>query len=572
MKGLLVFCGLLCVAVSTVHSASFYYRSGRLNVEGEAVAPVQSEPSAIKEALAQEEVKQAEVVSELRKDAVPLQLEEAVPVAVVAPLVKEEIVIPVETLRIAEPIIAIQEPAGVISDNKPLKDSLIAEPAILVAVDEARAEPETVLPAKLEHLEVAQPAEANLKTATIQETVKAAAEEAVREANVAAEEPVLVVETVETVNAPEPAPAVRAEPVPENREVIVEVVEAKVEQPIEAVKSVAAPLAETPVAPIVPAPSSETVQVAEPAQIVESVPALKSAEPIAAQAETVEVKAAPAEDAQPLPVAEVKPETVVAIAIEQVAEVKAAPAPAVETIVEPVQSSETVQVAEPAKIAESVVPALKSAEPIEALAEATIAEQPKAEAPIAVVEVKADTPAETPIQATRSAIAEPAVPEVAPEAAVAAVVQTVEPAAPAVAETSADQASLRDAGAVPEVVRQQPTIIQQAQDTFNEIIQNIPIISNIRRPSTEEPEDETLEDEVASATPTTSTQRPGFIQNIISNIPFPFRPSRVPSTAAPAPPSEAPEKPSTTRGGDRPIPIVNEKVEIVDDKVDLSRS
>lgn len=116
MKGSIVFCALILVAVNSVHSASFYYRNGR----------------------------------ELAEEVVP----EAVPVTIV----KEDVIVPVETLRIAEPVIGVDEIVS--SENK--------EPAVLVADVVARASDQNQLDVPLENLRIVQPADSAVQTASIQ--------------------------------------------------------------------------------------------------------------------------------------------------------------------------------------------------------------------------------------------------------------------------------------------------------------------------------------------------------------------------------------------------------------------
>lgn len=91
-------CLISCIAFSSVQSASFYLRNGR-----EVLIPVENE------------LVREEIVSELKKELEPIAAEEPMPV--VDAIVREEVVVPVETLRIAEPVVAVEEPVA-ISDTE----------------------------------------------------------------------------------------------------------------------------------------------------------------------------------------------------------------------------------------------------------------------------------------------------------------------------------------------------------------------------------------------------------------------------------------------------------------------
>lgn len=157
MKSILACCLFMCIAFSTVQSASYYYRAGR-----EIIVPVVDET-----------VKQV-FVSDLKKDGLTV-VDEAVilPVAEPAsPIILAEEIVPVQNLRLSEPLVDQPEVNSVVAEE--IKSAEI--------IDEARATP-ALGQEKLETLEIAQPVDTGLKTATIAETVKNAAIEALRSTN-----------------------------------------------------------------------------------------------------------------------------------------------------------------------------------------------------------------------------------------------------------------------------------------------------------------------------------------------------------------------------------------------------
>lgn len=121
MKVMLVACLFACIAFSSVQSASFYLRNGR-----EVVIPVENG-----------ELIRAEIVSELRKEAVQVAAEEVNPI--VDTIVRDEVLVPVEALRLVEPTVEVQEPVA-IADTEvivPVVSALRSAAAEVVAVPEA---------------------------------------------------------------------------------------------------------------------------------------------------------------------------------------------------------------------------------------------------------------------------------------------------------------------------------------------------------------------------------------------------------------------------------------------------
>lgn len=108
-------CLFAFLAFSSVESASFQFRSGR-----EVLIPLE------------EAIRAEEFVAELKKEADQLAIEEAVPVVV------EEIVVPVESLRNVEPIVDVQEPVAVADQELVVPVNALRDAAIeVVAVPES---------------------------------------------------------------------------------------------------------------------------------------------------------------------------------------------------------------------------------------------------------------------------------------------------------------------------------------------------------------------------------------------------------------------------------------------------
>lgn len=187
MKNSLVFCVVFgCIAFASVQSASFYLRNGR-----EVLIPVETE------------LVGEQVVSDLRKEAEPLSVDVAE--LLVVPVVKDEVVAPVETLRNVEPVAEVQEPVAVVTNEKEAA-AVIVEPALLknvVAPVESPVEvAEVVAPVAVVAVEAAD------APAALPETRVAEPVAVVEDAVVAA--PAAVVETEkETVAEVESAMAVK---------------------------------------------------------------------------------------------------------------------------------------------------------------------------------------------------------------------------------------------------------------------------------------------------------------------------------------------------------------------------
>lgn len=98
VKNVSVICLVLaCVIFNSVQSASFYYRTGR-----EIEIPVENE------------IIREEIVSELKREPEITAIE----TEPIAAIIKEEVIIPVETLRIAAPAVEVQEPVAIISGKE----------------------------------------------------------------------------------------------------------------------------------------------------------------------------------------------------------------------------------------------------------------------------------------------------------------------------------------------------------------------------------------------------------------------------------------------------------------------
>ena len=131
MKSFLVLCAFLCVAINGAQSASFGFRNGR----GIDTAEVPVSEEIVNE-----------VVAELKK-------EEPIVAAIVEAVIKDDVAVPVEALRIAEPTITVQETAGVLSNNKDTKTvQLAAEPIVVI-----KSVPEEAVPANVEKTEAVTP-------------------------------------------------------------------------------------------------------------------------------------------------------------------------------------------------------------------------------------------------------------------------------------------------------------------------------------------------------------------------------------------------------------------------------
>lgn len=120
MKVLAV-CLIAFLAFTNVQSASFQYRNGR-------------------EVLLQQDeaIRAEEFVAELKKEAEQVAIEEAVP------LVLEEIIVPVETLRNIENVVAVEEPVAVEAAAVADQELVVPVSALRDAVDELVAVPEAV--------------------------------------------------------------------------------------------------------------------------------------------------------------------------------------------------------------------------------------------------------------------------------------------------------------------------------------------------------------------------------------------------------------------------------------------
>lgn len=129
VKNVSVICLVLACVVS-VQSASFYYRTGR-----EIEIPVENE------------IIREEIVSELKRE----QEISAIETEPIAAIIKEEVVIPVETLRIAAPAVEVQEPVAVISGKEE------ANPVIEETVALRSAAPESIVPVVVEEKIVSVP-------------------------------------------------------------------------------------------------------------------------------------------------------------------------------------------------------------------------------------------------------------------------------------------------------------------------------------------------------------------------------------------------------------------------------
>lgn len=273
MKSFLMFCLYLCVAISTVKSATYYYRAGR---EGrEIIVP-----------LINEEV-QPQIV-ELKKDplvvidevvAVPAENEQSVAAAEIVEKTPEQAV----RLANVEP--------------EPLREIEVAKIADAFA-DEARRIPAPSVE-KIESLEIVPPPNAPLKSGTISETIKAA-----------------VIEAVEStpIEAPAEAP-----------------VEVPVEAPIEATKSIPIeePVEAVKSTPVEVAPVAATIVTDEKPAAVETVPAEIAVVP---EVKSTAVEAIPVNEIV-VPVEKAAEEVVSAVVIESEPQAKEAPTEEIDPVV-----------------------------------------------------------------------------------------------------------------------------------------------------------------------------------------------------------------------------------------------
>lgn len=217
----------LLIAISAVHSASFYYRAGR-----EVIVPTI------------EEVK--EVISELKKEG-PVVVEE-----IVAAVPSEAVVDPVvKSVPVVENVVPVVEAV----ENNVVAD---AEKVVVndVVSDVARSKPNPSSVLRLDTLEVIQPAgEKSDKVVTVSETVKNAAVQAVK-----------TVPIIEPIVQPIVEPAVQPALVPVVQPVV-ESVDASVKSVVDPVPAVV-PVVENVVPAVVPvesvAPAVEAVRSAEP--------------------------------------------------------------------------------------------------------------------------------------------------------------------------------------------------------------------------------------------------------------------------------------------------------------------
>lgn len=168
----------LLIAISSVHSASYFYRAGR-----EVIVPTV------------DEVK--EVISELKKD---------------EPVIIEEIIALPNVPEIVEPVIpamAVKSaPESVVVENNVIAADVVLPPIVPseVVSEEARSKPNPAI--RLDTLEVIQPGnERSDKVQTVAETVKIAAVQAIEKQNEEIEktkpvEPVAEIADAKVVDAP----------------------------------------------------------------------------------------------------------------------------------------------------------------------------------------------------------------------------------------------------------------------------------------------------------------------------------------------------------------------------------
>lgn len=123
-------------------------------------------------------------------------------------------------------------------------------------------------------------------------------------------------------------------------------------------------------------------------------------------------------------------------------------------------------------------------------------------------------------------------------------------------------------------VRQQPTIIQQAQETFQNLLNNNPIanaINSIRNPTTSGPNVADAVEQAASVVADATTARPAnpiiqSIQNTLNNIGGVFQRTTTGPVVAPVE--------SDMKIGDETVPIIQQssQAEPINNKVDLTKS
>lgn len=245
----------LLIAVSAVHSASFYYRAGR-----EVIVPTI------------EEVK--EVISELKKD-------EGVIVEEIVASVPSDPVAPVEP--VVKSVTLVENVGPVV---EAVETNVVADAEKVIVADEARSKPNQVL--RLDTLEVIQPSgEKSEKVVTVAETVKNAAIQAVETQNQE------VADSVKAVVAPIVEPAV---PLAVDQIVAAPVVE----NVVASVKTV------EPVVPVVAPVVESVVPAVEVEQVVKET--LRSADPEPAKPEEPAKEEKNAEAQQPTEKSVVAPE------------------------------------------------------------------------------------------------------------------------------------------------------------------------------------------------------------------------------------------------------------------------
>lgn len=257
----------LLIAISSAHSASFFYRTGR-----EIVVPTI------------DEVK--EIVSELKKDEAVIVEE----IPAVAPIAAEsvEVIAPVAAVvkSVPESVVPVVETVQpVVENNVVAVDTVVPAVASEVISEEARSKPNPAI--RLDTLEVIPPGDLKSdKVQTVAETVKIAAVQAIEKQN-------------EEIEKDKPVEAIA--PVVEVKEVKVADVKSEIKQDaIPEVKSEVKPEVKLEVQPEVKSEAKSEVPVVPVEKKVEIVADVKLSEPV---------------------VAAVKEETVVpAVAIEKVEE------------------------------------------------------------------------------------------------------------------------------------------------------------------------------------------------------------------------------------------------------------
>lgn len=400
------------------------------------------------------------------------------------------------------------------------------------------------------------------------------------------EKPAEVVAPVQPVEA-EPAPAAKS---PENA------VEVKQESQNQIVPEVVATNAQEVPVDAAAQTKSAPVEVNEPAPVLKSLIAEESkpeAQPIA-----------PEQPAEPVSEVKVEPSSLIAsdanvqsvaepAAVEIKDEVKSEePAPALRAAVadpepskpEEVKDEKVAVVAEP----EQSVPEVKVVPASLIASDANV----QSVAEPAAVEIKEDVKSEesapVPAPALRTAAAdpEPSKPEAVQEEK-QPIVAAVEVEKVVEASADAEKPSVRDAANLntdehkedqPEL-KQAPPIISIFEPLLNIVRGNptstpapaespVPIIQ-------EEPTSPAAATSAPAPAPAAASERPpgGIVQTLQNTFQTILRPITGNRGSTSSPNAEAPtEKPSSQRIGERPVPIVKEKTEIVNDKVDIVKS